>query len=129
MDAVLPISVLTTSLLSIDCIWLWLRYEYHMKIFETIQKSKMKVRYLPAFLLYIVLASALYMWAVKDSKSLKQTMIQAAIVGFCMYAFYDLTNYATLNGWTMEFALIDISWGITLCTLASVIGYYFLKRK
>jgi len=129
MDAVLPVSVLTASLLGIDFVWLWLRYEHHMKIFETIQKSKMKVRYAPAFLLYIVLAIALYVWAVKDSKSLQQTMLQAALVGFCMYAFYDLTNYATLNGWTLEFALTDISWGITLCTLASVVGYFFRKGK
>lgn len=129
MDAVGPSALIATTVLLCDFVWLTLRYDYHMKIFQSIQKSKMNVRLFPALLIYVVIGVALYMWAVKDSKTIQQAVLRGAFVGFMMYAFYDLTNYATLNAWTVEFALTDVMWGTFVCAIGSLAGFYFRKLK
>ena len=129
MDAVKPIVGIATMVVLYDALWLTLRYNYHMKIFQAIQKSKMNVRLLPAFLIYVVIGVALYIWAVRDSKTAQEAFVHGAFVGFMMYAFYDLTNYATLNDWTLEFALTDVAWGTFVCALGATAGFYFRKWK
>ncbi len=49
------------------------------------------------------------------------TLAMAAMFGFFAYATYDLTNLATLRGWPMGLALIDMAWG-TLVSAAAAAG-------
>ena len=44
-----------------------------------------------------------------------------ATVGFVAYATYDLTNLATLKGFSPKIAFIDIAWG-TILTLLTATG-------
>jgi uncharacterized membrane protein len=48
-----------------------------------------------------------------------------AFFGLVAYATYDLTNLATLKGWTAALALVDMAWGSALSATASVCGYFF----
>jgi uncharacterized membrane protein len=45
-----------------------------------------------------------------------------------MYGLYDLTNMATLKGWTYTMLVKDTTWGTFLCAAAAASGYYFGKR-
>jgi uncharacterized membrane protein len=125
MDAVIATAI---SVGLMDAAWLTYRYDYHNKLFESVQKSKLQARIIPAIMIYILLPVAIYIWAIRGKTSIKQAMLNGALVGFILYAFYDLTNYATLTNWTMEMTIIDILWGITVCTIGSGIGYYFHKK-
>lgn len=117
------------SLIALDAAWLTYRYNYHNKLFTSIQKSNLSVRIAPAILIYVVLAYALYIWAIKDQKTLESAALNGAFVGFILYGFYDLTNYATLTNWTLEMLAVDIMWGTFASTIGAAIGFYFLKKQ
>lgn len=45
-----------------------------------------------------------------------------ALFGFFAYATYDMTNLATLNGYTWKVAAVDIAWGTFLTGVAAAAG-------
>jgi uncharacterized membrane protein len=55
-------------------------------------------------------------------------MVDRALFGFFAYATYDLTNQATLRGWTTQLSLIDMGWGFALSGFASLVGYFAAVR-
>ena len=40
-------------------------------------------------------------------------------LGLVVYGVYDLTNLATLRGWSPALAIVDILWGASACALAA----------
>jgi len=59
--------------------------------------------------------------------SLSWTILYGGLFGFFTYATYDLTNLATLADWPAKMAVVDIIWGVALCSLVS--GASFLIGK
>jgi uncharacterized membrane protein len=116
------------TVLAMDAVWLTFRYSYHASLFQSIQKSPLEVRIVPAFLIYLLLPFALYIWAIQSSKSIGQAAAKGALVGGIMYGFYDLTNYATLTKWTLEMSIIDVLWGIIVCSAGAASGFSFLRK-
>jgi uncharacterized membrane protein len=55
--------------------------------------------------------------------SLGTAALHGALFGFFCYATYDLTNLATLRGWTLPMALVDIGWGTVVTALAATAGF------
>lgn len=120
-----PIAAATASILTMDAFWLTFNYKYHAKLFETVQKSPMTVRLIPAALVYLLIPLALYYFAIQPSKSEKDAVIKGSLLGLSMYGLYDLTNLATLKGWTTEMAIKDTLWGTFACGAGSLVGFYF----
>jgi uncharacterized membrane protein len=50
-----------------------------------------------------------------------------ALFGFIAYATYDLTNWATLKGWSPALTLVDILWGSVLGGLVSGTTLFIYK--
>ena len=46
-----------------------------------------------------------------------------ALFGFFTYATYDVTNLATLRDWPLRVVVVDILWGVVLCTLVASAGF------
>ena len=46
-----------------------------------------------------------------------------ALFGFFAYATYDMTNYATLKGWSPAVVVVDITWGTILTGTSALLGY------
>ena len=46
--------------------------------------------------------------------SLRTGYFRALIFGLVSYATYDLTNLATISGWSMLVSIVDILWGIVI---------------
>ena len=42
-----------------------------------------------------------------------------ALLGFCLYGVYDLTNYSTLAQYPATLAAADLAWGTFACAVAS----------
>ena len=124
MNALL-VTGLTVGLM--DAMWLTYRYKYHNDLFFSVQKSKLNVRVIPAILIYILIPLAV-IWAIKDKKTFEDAILSGAIMGFFLYGLYDLTNYATLSGWTLEMVLTDILWGTTVCTIGAAAAFYFKSK-
>lgn len=50
-----------------------------------------------------------------------------ALFGFVAYATYDLTNLATLKGFTLRLVVVDLIWGAVLTAVVSVGTYFIVK--
>ena len=112
-----------------DAVWLSLRHKYHERLFEGIQRSPLEIRWIAAIFVYVILITSLYLGAVSMATSVENAAFRGAVVGFLMYAFYDLTNYATLTQYTLEMVLTDTLWGTALCTIAAIVGYFFTQQE
>jgi uncharacterized membrane protein len=52
----------------------------------------------------------------------RKTLTTAAMLGFLIYASYDLTNLALLRDWPVGMSLVDIAWGTLLSVAAAAVG-------
>ena len=127
MDAVIrAIGAMALTIGALDAVWLSIRNNYHQSFFKAVQGSPLQVRWIPALLIYVLMPFALYLWA--GGKTLQEAVAKGALVGFILYAFYDLTNYATLQGWTFDMTVIDVMWGVVVCAAGAAVGYSINSR-
>lgn len=113
--------------LALDIGWLTYRNSFHQSFFQSIQRSPLIPRLFPAAAIYILIPTALYLGAVQPATSFRDGVTRGAVIGAILYAFYDLTNYATLTNWTLSMTVTDIVWGTLLCTVATAVGVYVKK--
>ena len=118
--------------LFLDLVWLTARGEYHSRLFAEIQKSPLTIRFLPALAVYILIALAVWYFvfqvaATSVARDPAKAFAVGATLGFSMYGLYDLTNYATLKGYTLEMTVVDMAWGTFLCGTAAGVTAYLLK--
>lgn len=57
-----------------------------------------------------------------------RALLNGALFGLVAYATYDLTNLATLRGYSVELARVDIAWGAFLTAVASGVGYLAARK-
>jgi uncharacterized membrane protein len=85
------------------------------KLIFTIQKSKLEINYIGAFLSYIFLTFGLYYFIVKDNKtSFKKKLFNAFILGLVIYGVFEATNLALFKQWSPYIFLSDTLWGAIL---------------
>ncbi|MBP9782262.1 MAG: DUF2177 family protein [Candidatus Pacebacteria bacterium] len=83
------------------------------------------VPYLPAVpLVYLVGIGAIWTFVLSWVTTLQQAALYGAALGFFMYAFYDLTNIATLKDYPWSLTIVDIIWGTILVSLVTVAMFY-----
>ena len=116
------------TILAMDAVWLTLNYNYHKDLIESVQKGVLTIRLLPAGLTYVLIALAVAYFAIKPSKNVKESVKNGALLGLSMYGLYDLTNLATLKGWTTEMLIKDVSWGTFLCAIGAGSGFYLSNK-
>ncbi len=75
-----------------------------------------------AALIYLIISPAI----VKGD--FKQLLINGAVFGAICYATYDLTNLATIKGFSLKIAVIDIIWGAVLTATVSGLTYLIIKK-
>lgn len=115
-------------LLVLDAIWLFIRSDFHKTFFANVQGSPLTVRWIPAVVVYALLAFALVTVAIKGAKSIRDAAFRGALVGGTMYGFYDATNMATLKGWTWEMLISDTLWGALGSSLTAALSYNYLYQ-
>ena len=59
---------------------------------------------------------------------LSRAVSAGALFGLFAYATHDLSNLATLRGWPLCLALVDIAWGTALAAAAAAAGRWALGR-
>ncbi|MEO6928585.1 MAG: DUF2177 family protein [Casimicrobiaceae bacterium] len=87
-------------------------------------------RWLPIALFYPMYAVALWVFAISpalDAGPWRSALLGALFGLFC-YATYDLTNLATLKGWSVSFALVDVAWGTLLSAAAAAAGNWAARH-
>jgi uncharacterized membrane protein len=83
------------------------------------------VPYVPAIpLVYIVALLGIFVFVLPKAHSLFEAFLYGALMGFVMYAFYDLTNLATLKDYPWSLTILDTIWGTLLVGTVSLIMFF-----
>lgn len=118
MDFLMTLLVFTV----IDLLWLGFlgRPLYAKYIGHLLKKD---VNWTAAIIFYLMFIGMLYYFVIQHlgADNLLQTVINGGLFGLAMYATYDLTNLATLKGWSIEITIIDLIWGTFLGSLTTFI--------
>jgi len=78
-----------------------------------------------AALFYLIHAAGIVLFPVTlASGSWAAALLYGALFGFFAYAVYDLTNLATLRGWSPAVTIVDLAWGTAATALAAVAAHY-----
>ncbi len=61
-------------------------------------------------------------------RSLAKAVVWGALLGATAYMTYDLTNLATLSGWPIYGAVIDVVWGTLMTAVSSGLTYLIATK-
>ena len=95
-----------------------------------VQGEKMEVRMLSALAVYVIMVLAWVYFVYRPflvHKSVSEAVKTGAILGFCIYGVFELTNFAIIKKWDMKFVLMDTFWGAALYALVSYFTLSLLK--
>jgi uncharacterized membrane protein len=104
---------------AVDFIYLSLISSHFKKQIFDIQQSDMKIRIIPTILCYIALVVVLNYFVLNTNYSLNKKVLSAFILGLCIYAVYEMTNYALIDKWSVKTVIIDTLWGGVLFALTT----------
>ena len=79
------------------------------------------------YLLYIVGIFVFAIMPAVKSDSVQHAIIYGALFGFFCYATYDLTNLATMKGFPLKVAIVDMIWGVILTGSVATAGFYITR--
>ncbi|NJO53645.1 MAG: DUF2177 family protein [Bacteroidales bacterium] len=85
---------------------------------------------LPAAAFYLLYCAGIVIFAVSPAVrdgAPTTALFYGALFGLFAYATYDLTNLATLRGFSVAFAVVDVAWGAAV-TAASAWSGFVLAR-
>ena len=83
-----------------------------------------------AILFYLVHAAGIAVFAVPaaiNAGTWPSALLYGALFGFFVYAAYDLTNLATLRGWSMAVSAVDLAWGATVTAAATLVAFLVVR--
>ncbi|WP_344762234.1 DUF2177 family protein [Actimicrobium antarcticum] len=84
----------------------------------------------PAVAFYVLYVIGIVVFAVMPalaSDSWLKALAMGALLGLMAYGTYDLSNLATLKGWSTRFAMIDIAWGTSATAIAATLGFWISR--
>ena len=126
----LKLYVLTVPIFfAIDILWLGViaRKFYRSNLGHILSDN---VNWIAAIVFYLIYIGGIIFFAVRPAvlnASWGQAAILGALFGFFTYATYDLTNMATIKNWPLIIVVVDILWGVCLCTLVSISSFLISK--
>ena len=88
-------------------------------------------RMVPAVLFYLIYLAGVVVFVVLpagEKGRLRQAVLRGAFFGLVAYATYDLTNLATLAGFTTRLAIIDMGWGALVTGVSAGVGQLAVSR-
>jgi uncharacterized membrane protein len=113
----------------IDLIWLGIVakgfYQKHLKFILS-----PKVNWTAAIIFYLIYIVGILIFAVLPAlgkDSLRQAAGWGALFGFFTYATYDLTNLALVKNWPLNIVIVDILWGVVLCSTVATLSFFIAK--
>ena len=111
--------------LGLDAIWLSLAGPrlYRPQLGDLLLES---YRVAPAAVFYLLYVVGIVIFAVQPAAASgrwQTALVYGALFGFFAYGTYDLTNFATIKGWSQLITFVDLAWGTLLTGVAATAGY------
>lgn len=129
-ESIITFLSVTTIFLLIDIIWLSqsFSYIYQPNIGELLREN---IIIFPAILFYIIYplgATILVALPSLEKVLIKTIFINGFVLGVIAYGTYNLTNMATLDGWSAKVVIIDMIWGGFLTGVSVLLGTLISKK-
>jgi len=81
-----------------------------------------------AILFYLIHAAGIVIFPVRlAAGDLVMAILYGGLFGLCVYAAYDLSNLATLRGWSVGLTIVDLVWGTALTAVTTAVVSYFSR--
>jgi uncharacterized membrane protein len=113
----------------IDLVWLGVIAKgFYQKNLKYILSPN--VNWTAAIIFYLMYIAGILIFAVAPGvakDSVRHAALWGALFGFFTYATYDLTNLALLKDWPINIVIVDILWGVVLCTVVATLSFYIAK--
>lgn len=120
LQHVIKIIIIFISILCLDAIFFYFIFP-HLK---TLTGQDFSLNIYGAFFTYLIMSIGIYYFIILQEKSI----FEAFLLGFFTYSIYELTNYSTLEGWTIQMIITDTLWGGFVFSISSYITYYIIKH-
>ena len=80
------------------------------------------------YLIYILGLAIVIIEPSLDYHNTQKFLIKAFMFGLVAYGTYNLTNMATIKGWSPNVVFVDMIWGGSLTTFSSYFGILLAKK-
>lgn len=130
MSKSVMIASLSGFLLLVVADFLWLsnavNFLYRPKLGEMLAD---KPALAPAILFYLLYGLGMALLVIRPAAgSVFTALWTGAVLGLVAYGTYDLTNQATLKGWSLTVTIVDMAWGGMVTALASAAGVWIAQK-
>ena len=113
----------------IDLLWLGVVAKgFYQKNLKYILRPD--VNWTAAIIFYLAYIVGILIFAVLpgiERNSWHYAALWGALYGFFTYATYELTNLALIKDWPLNIVIVDILWGVILCTVVATLSFYIAK--
>ena len=99
-------------------------YPMWKKMIFNIQKKKLVINKLYAFVAYLLLALSISIFSIphiRKTEIIKDSIFYGGLLGIIIYGIFDFTNLALLKKYNLKVGIIDTLWGGLLLSLSSYI--------
>jgi uncharacterized membrane protein len=122
---IVPYIATAVTFFGLDAIWLGLTATrlYRPQLGDLLLDN---FRPLPAIAFYILYVAGILIFAEAPAIVTGRwttALVRGAMLGLLAYATYDLTNQATLRGWSSAVTIADLCWGTVLTATAATVGF------
>ncbi len=127
MDVLVAVVAAAVVMGILDFVWLGFiaKKLYYGEMGDILLKKPNMTAALLFYAIYVVGAVILVVLPALAAQSLQMALGYGALLGFVAYATYDLTNLATLKGFSSKIVVIDLIWG-TFITATVCSGSYMV---
>ncbi len=121
MQLLIAYGLTITGFLAIDAVWLTTMTGafYKPRLGALLLDKPDLLTALGFYLLYCVGVLGLAVRPALQSGEWTDALWRGALLGLVAYGTYDLTNQATLKGWSVELTIVDMIWGTVLTGAAA----------
>lgn len=114
----------------LDFIWLGFvaKQLYRDEIGQLLLDKPNMVAAMAFYVIYVVGVVLLVVNPALAKGSLMHAVGYGALFGLVAYATYDLTNLATIKGFSLKVVLIDLAWGAFITAMMAGAAYWAVSR-
>lgn len=121
--------VTALTFLGLDAVWLSLSASrlYRPKLGNLVRED---FSLAPAIAFYLLYVLGILIFAVAPALGTGRwtgALSRGAMLGLVAYATYDLTNQATLRGWSITVTIADLCWGVFVTGTAATVGFIAMR--
>lgn len=108
---------------ALDALWLgWLARDFYRQELGSLMTDS--IRIVPAALYYLMYPAAIVYLALTPAPArLAVALVRCAALGVTAFGVYDLTNLATLRGYSVTMTVVDMAWGTFATTVGGGVAY------